>query len=115
MNEFRFEVKYMLKMYYNLNVVRAMKKLLVQDVEKLHGLESEEYDLASEDYEETKKCIKLLKNMVSTYYNIDDEEEIDKKISNFVRNDPYYKLTNKLANQFYKSVFKKTALDDEIH
>jgi|TARA_R110002110_G_scaffold172167_1_gene374804 hypothetical protein len=115
MNEFRFEVKYMLKMYYNLNVIKTMKKLLVQDVEKLHGIESEEYELASEDYKETEKCIKLLKNMVSTYYNIDDEKEIDKKISDFVRNDPYYKLTKKLADQFYKSVFDRTKLSDEIN
>ena len=105
----------MLKMYYNLYVIKAMKKLLVEDVIKLHGTKTEEYRLANEDYEETEECIKLLKSMIKTYYNINNEDELDKKISDFVKNDPYFKLTNKLASQFYQSIFDKTKIDGEIN
>ena len=111
MNEFRFEVKYMLKIYYNLHIIKEMKRLLVKSIEIKEGKESREYVLATQDYEETKESIKIIKNMVSTYYNIKDEAEIEKKISNFIRNDPYYQLTTSLAEEFYK----KMPTGDEIN
>ena len=115
MSEFRFEVKYMLKMYYNLYIMKQMKRLLVESIEMKEGKESKEYALATQDYEETKESIKIIKNMVSTYYNIKDEAEIEKKISDFIRNDPYYELTTSMAEVFYKKFFKKKAPEDEIN
>tara|TARA_Y100000590_G_scaffold354275_1_gene407508 strand:+ start:435 stop:782 length:348 start_codon:yes stop_codon:yes gene_type:complete len=115
MSEFRFEVKYMLKMYYNLYIIKTMKKLLKADVEKKYGKESAEYELSRKDYEETTRCIKILKDMVITYYNIEDEAEIDKKISEFVKNDPYYVLTTKMANSFYKNIFENLPSNKEIN
>jgi len=115
MNEFRFEVKYMLKIYYNLHIIQQMKRLLVDSIEMKEGSDSKEYALATQDYEETKESIKIIKNMVSTYYNIKDEAEIEKKISDFIRNDPYYELTTSMAEGFYKKFFKKKAPEDEIN
>ena len=115
MNEFRFEVKYMLKIYYNMHIIKQMKRLLVDSIEMKEGPDSKEYALATQDYEETKESIKIIKNMVSTYYNIKDEAEIEKKISNFIRNDPYYQLTTSMAEGFYKKFFKKMPTGDEIN
>jgi hypothetical protein len=115
MNEFRFEVKYMLKIYYNLHIMKEMKRLLVESIEVKEGKESREYALATQDYDETKESIKIIKNMVSTYYNVEDETEIEKKISNFIRNDPHYQLTTSMAEGFYKKFFKKMPAGDEIN
>ena len=115
MNEFRFEVKYMLKIYYNLHIIKQMKKLLVDSIKTKEGPDSKECALAVQDYEETKESIKIIKNMVSTYYNIKDEAEIEKKISDFIRNDPYYKLTRGMAEEFYNKIFKEAAPEEEIN
>ena len=112
MSEIRFEVKYMLKMYYNLHIIKTMKVLLVKEIKKDYGIDSAEYILAKKDSDETDDCIKLLKDMVSTYYNIKDEKELDVKIAAFLRSDPYFKLTDKLAGDF---LLKKSMPTGEIN
>jgi hypothetical protein len=114
MNEFRFEVKYMLKMYYNLRMMKELKMLLTSEIKKRSGIDSEECKLAELDLKETSESLKILKGMVGSYYNIKEEEEIDKKISAFVQRDPYFKLTTKMAKDYYSKVFNK-ALGNEIN
>jgi len=114
MTEFRFEVKYMLKMYYNLRIIKEMKMLLTSEIKKNSGIDSEEYRLVELDLKETNESLKILKGMVGTYYNVKEEEEIDKKISAFVQRDPYFKLTTKMAKDYYSKVFNK-ALSNEIN
>ena len=109
MTEFRFEVKYMLKMYYNLRIIREMKMLLTSEIKKNSGIDSEEYRLVELDLKETNESLKILKGMVGTYYNVKEEEEIDKKISAFVQRDPYFKLTTKMAKDYYSKVFNKAS------
>ena len=115
MKEFKFEVKYILKMYYNLHVMKEMKRLLVMDIEEKEGRGSKEYALAKQDFEETEESLKILKSMAHAYYNIKDESEIEKKISDFIRNDPYYKLTRGMAENFYTKIFKKIVPENETN
>ena len=53
--------------------------------------------------------------MAHAYYNIKDEAEIEKKISDFIRNDPYYKLTRGMAENFYTKIFKKIVPENETN
>ena len=115
MKEFKFEVKYILKMYYNLHVMKEMKRLLVMDIEGKEGKDSKEYALAKQDLKETEKSLKILKSMACAYYNIKDESEIAKKISDFIIQDPYYELTRGMAENFYTKIFKKIVPEDEIN
>ena len=114
MTEFRFEVKYMLKMYYNLRIIREMKVLLTLEVERHDVIDSEEYKLIELDLKETNESLKILKDMVGSYYNIKEEEEVNKKISAFVQRDPYFILTTKMAKDYHSKVFNKTP-DNEIN
>ena len=110
MKEFRFEVKYMLKTYYNLYIIKEMKRLVILDYERRKKIETEEYALAKKDYDEIETCIKILKDMVCMYYNVEDGLEFDKKLSSFVKEDPYYKLTEKIAVDFLsKNMFGESS------
>jgi hypothetical protein len=91
-----------------------MKMLLTSEIKKNSGIDSEEYRLVELDLKETNESLKILKGMVGTYYNVKEEEEIDKKISAFVQRDPYFKLTTKMAKDYYSKVFNK-ALSNEIN
>ena len=57
----------------------------------------------------------LIENSITNDVHQNCVNELDKKISDFVKNDPYFKLTNKLASQFYQSIFDKTKIDGEIN
>jgi len=114
MIEFKFEVKYMLKMYYNLRITKEMKMLLTSEIKKRYGINSEEYKLVELDFKETNESLKILKDMIGSYYNIKEEKEVDKKISVFIQRDPYFILTAKMAKDYYNEAFNKT-LTDEIN
>ena len=90
------KIKYLYKVYYNLLIMEGIRSKMTLITNKLFGEDSMEKQLLLEDIKELHGCIAIIMELLKENLETEDEDEVVKKVQEYVLEDPYFGLVNQM-------------------